>query len=82
MARVDLSTLSRMTLTGDEALWVSMDCLDCVRQVAVYAGPAIYGPLSEHPPVDHDEIPVVGSLASLVLAAHTHVTSVHTHVEV
>lgn len=78
MARVDLSTLDRMYLVGDEDSQVDLGCLDCWRG----GKPLAY---YDRSPVDDvhrsyagdTEVTQVDSLAGLVMAAVTHRTSVH-----
>jgi hypothetical protein len=74
MARVDLSSLDRMTLSGDEDAGVGLDCRDCDRRglpIAYYAHP------DDRTYADHGEVARVDSIADLVMAAITHRTSVH-----
>lgn len=73
MARVDLGTLDRMRLVGDEDCGVGLDCLDCDlggQPIAYYEGisPAYR---------DVTEVAQVDSIVGLVLAAVTHRTTVH-----
>lgn len=79
MARVDLNTLDRMRLVGDEDTGVGLDCSDCDRgglPIAYYAGGGSPGYVGD------DEVVQVDSIAGLVLAAVTHRTSVHRDVPV
>lgn len=75
--RVDLSSLSRMRLVGDENTGVGLDCLDCYLggQPIAYSYYEGFGsPAYQNVP---EVIQVDASIAGLILAGVTHRTSVH-----
>lgn len=76
--RVELSTLDRMTLAGDEDCGVGLECRDCWRggkPFAYYDRSSALDP--QRPYCGDEEVAQVDSIAGLVLAAITHRTSVH-----
>jgi hypothetical protein len=82
MARVDLNTLNRMTLSGDEDCGVGLDCLDCWRGGKPFAYYELTPVDDRHRPYRGDEeVTQVDSIAGLVLAAVAHRASVHSDVQ-